>query len=172
MKEPLDIGVPPPRAVYGENGHSQPDRTSHALSERAEPRFLALRRALFAAATALLSINLWTGSPLIALWVGSKAAGESALSMASLFVVALTLAALTFAISAALLWLEERYRVLVGLPGREGRLTWLRPFNAPRKSLTVQRSLLEHIVTAVVYLAVILFLVWFFFFAGSSLPHP
>jgi hypothetical protein len=139
-------------------------------SEPAAPRLLNLRRASFAAATAFLSINLWTGSPLLALWVGSQAAGEQMLSMTSVFVVVLTFAALSLAISAALLWLEERYRVLVGLPGREARLTWLRPFNAQREAVRhVPTSMLERIVTLVVYVAVILFLVWFFFFAGSPL---
>ena len=89
-----------------------------------------VKRVSLAAATAFLSINLWTGSPVLALWVGSQAADERALSMTPLFVVVVTLLALTLAISVVLLWLEQRYRALVGLPLREARLTWLRSFNA------------------------------------------
>jgi len=128
------------------------------------------KRALFAAATAFLSINLWTGSPVLALWVGSQAADERELSMTPLFVVIVTLAVLTIAISVTLLWLEQRYRLLVGLPTREARLTWLRSFNSQREPVRqVPTSLLEQIVTVVVYVAVLLLLVWFVFFAGSPL---
>src|SRR5271166_5172746 len=34
------------------------------------PRRLLLKRTAMVAATAFLSINLWTGAPLLALWVG------------------------------------------------------------------------------------------------------
>jgi len=133
--------------------------------------FLRLKRALMAAATAFLSINLWTGSPLLALWVGSEAADQQELSMLAVFVVVLVLAALTVAIAVSLLWLDGRYRLLVGHPLREGRLTWLRAFNAQGEPVRqVPMSLLEQIVTVVVYIAVIALIVWLLFFAGSPLP--
>jgi hypothetical protein len=135
-------------------------------------RLLQLRRALFAAATAFLSINLWTGAPLLALWVGSQAADQQTLSMSAVFVVVLVLAALVAAMSVALLWLEGRYRRLVGHPLRENRLTWLRAFNAQREPVRkVPMSMVEYIVTAVVYVAVIALMLWFVLFAGSPLPH-
>ena len=140
-------------------------------AERVAVPHLAVKRALMAAATAFLSINLWTGAPLLALWVGSEAADQQTLSMMAVFVVVLVLAALTVAISVSLLWLETRYRVLVGHPLREGRLTWLRAFNAQGEAVRqVPMSLLERIVTVVVYVAVIALIVWFLFFAGSPLP--
>jgi hypothetical protein len=138
----------------------------------AEVRLLQVRRALFAAATAFLSINLWTGAPLLSLWVGSQAAQKQSLSMAAVGVVVVVLAALTLAMSLALLWLEGRYRRLVGHPLRENRLTWLRPFNAQSEPVRrVPLSMVEHIVTVTVYVAVIALLVWFLLFAGSPLPH-
>jgi hypothetical protein len=124
-----------------------------------------------AAATAFLSINLWTGSPLLALWVGSQATAERQLSMTAVLVVLLTLAALSLAILVGLVRLDASYRQLVGHPLREGRLTWLRAFNAQREPVQhVPTSLLERIVTAVVYVAIIALIVWFLFFAGSSVP--
>jgi formate hydrogenlyase subunit 3/multisubunit Na+/H+ antiporter MnhD subunit len=135
-------------------------------------RLLGLKRALFAGATAFLSINLWTGAPLFALWVGSRAAEEQALSMSAVLVVVVVLAVLTLAMSVALLWLEGRYRRLVGHPLRENRLTWLRSFNAQREQVRrVPMSMVEHIVTVTVYVAVIALIVWFLLFAGSPLPH-
>ncbi len=135
-------------------------------------RLMALRRAMFAAATAFLSVNLWTGAPLFALWVGSQASDQQVLSMAAVAVVVLVLAVLTLSMLAALLWLEGRYRRLVGHPLREGRLTWLRSFNAQAEPVRqVPLSMVEQIVTVTVYVAVIALLVWFLFFAGSPLPH-
>ena len=124
-----------------------------------------------AGATAFLSINLWTGSPLLALWVGSQAVGERALSMTAVFIVLVTLAVLTLAILAVLIRLDASYRELVGHPLREGRLTWMRSFNAQREPVRhIPTSLLERIVTAAVYIAVIALIVWLLFFAGSSVP--
>lgn len=124
-----------------------------------------------AAATAFLSINLWTGAPLLALLVGSLASAERQLSMLSLFVVLVVLAVLTAAILVALTRLDANYRELVGHPLREGRVTWLRAFNAQREPVRlIPTSLLERIVTVVVYIAVIALIVWFLFFAGSSVP--
>jgi len=159
---PLDLrgatrdGATPPRSRADESA----ERSTGVM----------VKRVSLAAATAFLSINLWTGSPVLALWVGSQAADDRALSMTPLFVVVVTLLALTLAISAVLLWLEQRYRALVGLPLREARLTWLRSFNAQREPVRqVPTSLLERIVVAVVYVAVVGLLVWFVFFAGSPL---
>ncbi len=42
---------------------------------------MALKRVTMAAATAFLSINIWTGAPLLALWVGSRVVGQTVLSM-------------------------------------------------------------------------------------------
>jgi hypothetical protein len=135
-------------------------------------RLMQLRRALFAAATAFLSINLWTGAPLLSLWVGSQVADQQTLSMAAVGAVVLVLAVLTLAMLVALLWLERRYRRLVGQPLREGRLTWLRAFNAQAEPVRqVPMSMVEHIVTVTVYVAVIALIVWFLLFAGSPLPH-
>lgn len=150
-----------------------PTRDSDAADESgsAPSRCPRLKRALLAAASAFLSINLWTGSPLLALWVGSQAADQQALSMTAVFVVVLTLIALTLGISFVLLWLEQAYRKLAGYPLREGRATWLRSFNSQREPVRkLPMSQLERITAASVYLAVLVFIVWFFAFAGSPLP--
>jgi hypothetical protein len=135
-------------------------------------RLLQFRRALFAAATAFLSINLWTGAPLLSLWVGSQASDQQVLSMGAVAVVVVVLVVLTLAMLVALLWLEGRYRRLVGHPLRESRVTWLRAFNAQAEPVrAVPMSMVEHIVTVSVYVAVIALIVWFLFFAHSPLPH-
>jgi hypothetical protein len=140
-------------------------------SER--PRLFVLRRTAMAAATAFLAINIWTGAPLIALWVGSQVVGQTALSMKAVFVVVVVLAALVFAMAFALAWLNDAYARLTGVPSREHRLTWLRSMNVEDDDeilVGMRVSVMERIVVASVYLAVAVFLLWFFFLAGSPLP--
>ena len=74
------------------------------------PRHLAVKRAALAAATAFLAINLWTGAPLLALWVGSQVVGKTVLSMRAVFVVVAVLAVLVFTIAVGARLAERRLR--------------------------------------------------------------
>lgn len=134
-----------------------------------------LKRVLLAAATAFLAINIWTGAPLLALWVGAHVVGKQELSMTAVFVVVLVLAVLVYGMTFALTRLSAAYDELIGRPPAVPRFAWLRSMStqdeeavsAPRVGV----SALERIVMGSVYVAVISFLVWFFFIAGSPLPH-
>jgi hypothetical protein len=138
------------------------------------PRFMTLKRLIMAAATAFLTINLWTGAPLLALWVGSHSSNDAVLSMQAVFVVVLVLAVLVFVMALALTWLNNAYDELIGRPRAERRLPWLRSMRAEAETHVSSRvgvTLLEQIVVVTVYVAVIVLLIWFLFFAGSSLPN-
>jgi len=151
----------------GSGAAEQP--SSAAPAARAPMR---LKRTLLAGATAFIAINLWTGAPLFALWVGSRVVGRTTLSMQAVFVVVAVLAVLLFAMAVALAWLNARYDELTGRAHSESRLAWLRSMNTPEHDPFTEStavSAIEQIVMASVYLAVISFLVWFFFFAGSPL---
>jgi hypothetical protein len=129
------------------------------------------KRAAMAGATAFIAINIWTGAPLLALWVGSKTVGRSVLSMQAVFVVVVVLAVLLFPMVMALAWLNSSYNTLTGRPEGERRLRWLRSMSTQgRDRDETGISMLERIVMASVYVAVIALLVWFFFFARSPLP--
>jgi hypothetical protein len=74
----------------------------------------------------------------------------------------------------ALAWLENTYDELIGRPRPERRLQWLRSMRAEDEghvSARVGVTLLERIVIASVYVAVISLLIWFFFYAGSPVPN-
>jgi len=134
------------------------------------PRF-ALKRVAMAAATAFLAINIWTGAPLFALWVGSQVVGKTTLSMKAVFVVVIVLAVLVFTMALALAWLNAAYDRLIGRPPAETRLSWMRSMSVAdddEAHYAVGISALEQIVMASVYLAVVAFLVWFFFLAHYS----
>lgn len=134
---------------------------------------MVLKRAAMAAATAFLAINIWTGAPLVALWVGSQVVGSTTLSMGAVFVVVIVLAVLVFGMAIALAWLNSSYDRMMGIPPRESRLSWLRTMNLEddeEEIIGMRVTALERIVVMSVYLAVIALLVWFFLFAGSPLP--
>ncbi len=137
------------------------------------PRFATLKRLAMAAATAFLAINLWTGAPLLALWVGSQAGDQAVLSMRAVIVVILVLAVLVVAMAFALTWLNNTYDRLIGRPQREMRAPWMRSMRGEDEGHITSRvgiTLLEEIVMVSVYLAVISLLVWLIFFSGSPLP--
>lgn len=138
-------------------------------------RSTALKRVLLAAATAFLTINLWTGAPLFALWVGSEVVGKKQLTIQSVFIVVAVLGLVVFAMALALVRLNAMYDRLVGRPTRERRLTWLRSMRDEGWRDELDRQLgitaVERIVMVTVWVAVIALLVWFFVFARSSLPH-
>jgi hypothetical protein len=130
---------------------------------------LAVKRVALAAATAFVTVNIWTGFPVLALWVGSQAVDQRTLSMTAIFVVLVTLAALLAAATVALGWLNSAYDELVGRPRAERRSPWLRSMRAEAEGHISQRvgvTLLERIVVANVYLAVIGFMVWLVLFSG------
>jgi hypothetical protein len=144
-----------------------------AAAPRAPIRYMAFKRVAMAAATAFIAINIWTGAPLLALWVGSQVVGSTTLSMSAVGVVVVVLAVLVVVMAFALVWLNGAYDDLIGIPRGEHRLAWMRSMNTQHEDeeiIGTRVTLLERIVVLSVYLAVVTFLVWFFFFAHQSVP--
>jgi hypothetical protein len=137
---------------------------------------MALKKMGLVTASALCSINLWTGAPLFAVWVGSKVQGSlNNLSMTAVFAVILILAVTVFGLGYLLTWLNNRYDDLTGRP-QVARQTspWLRSMRDERDD-AVQRKYgiggVERVVVICAIAGVLAFELWFFFFAGSSLPN-
>jgi hypothetical protein len=134
-----------------------------------------VQRLALVIASALTSINIWTGAPLLAVWVGSQVqAAQDRLSMTALFAVVVTLAVTVFVLAWVLAWINGRYDELTGR-SQEARYTspWLRSMRGERETDIRRKhgiSAVERVVVISVVGAVLAFEVWFFFFAGSSLP--
>jgi len=136
-------------------------------------RHVTARRLAMVAATAFLTINIWTGAPLAALWIGSQASNQRVLSMGAVAVVLLVLAVLVVLIALALTWLSNSYDELIGRPPGEHRATWLRSMRAEERTHVASKvgvTALERVVMASVYIAVLALIVWLAFFAGSMVP--
>jgi hypothetical protein len=137
---------------------------------------MALKKIGLVTASALATINLWTGAPLFAVWVGSKIQGSlNNLSMTAVFSVVAILAACVFALGLLLTWLNTKYDELTGRPPAARHTSpWLRSMRDERE-VDIQRkygiSGVERMVVIGAVAGCLAFEVWFFFFAGSSLPN-
>ena len=120
---------------------------------------------------ALAALNLFTGAPLIAIWVGSKVQGDAGgLTMTAVFTVIVVMAVLCFALVAALGRLGVAHDALIGRATDRRRQPWLRPFNeAPGSRDPGALRALDKVLVAVVVVAGLAFEIWFLFFAGSSI---
>jgi hypothetical protein len=134
-----------------------------------------LQRIGLATASTLIGVNLWTGFPLLAVWVGSRVANGNGLSSGALLVVIVVLVALTILGVKALTWLSGRYDWVTGRPPPKRQVApWLRAMSGERAEAAHKARVLntpERIVVACCVVATIAFEVWFFFFAGSSIPN-
>jgi hypothetical protein len=147
---------------------------ANQADQQGERRHLRLKRATMAGATAFVTANIWMGAPVLALWVGSQVVAKGTLSMAAVGVVVVALAVVEFLLVVVLTWLNNVYDELTGRPRAERRATWLRSMRAEAEGHVSQRvgiTMLERIVMANVYLAVISLTVWYVFFAGPPLLH-
>lgn len=137
---------------------------------------MALKKIGIVTASALCSINIWTGAPLFAVWVGSRVQGNlNNLSMTAVVSVIVVLAAMVFLLAMALTWLNAKYDDLSGRPAAARQTSpWLRSMRDEREHDVREKygiSGVERIVVISAVAGVLAFELWFFFFAGSSLPN-
>jgi hypothetical protein len=129
-----------------------------------------MKRALVAGLSAFVAINIWTGAPLLALWVGSKMVSQTTLSMRGVVIVVAVLAATVFSMTLLLSWLNQVYLDMVHAPAVGGQAHWSDQVGEEARKWS-SFTPVERMVVVSVYLAVIALLVWFFFFAGSPIPE-
>jgi hypothetical protein len=156
---------------FSENGHrpaAAPDKAE------VDPR-LHLKKVAIVIATALAAVNVWTGAPLLAIWVGSHAQGGQVLSLRGVATVLVVLGVLAFLLAWILAWLHAKYDRLSGRPATLTRTSpWYRRMRGELDDhVRVRYSLSapERVVAACVIAGVFALEVWFFVFAGSPLPQ-
>jgi hypothetical protein len=148
-------------------GPGDPPRPRHGV-------LAMLGRILIAGLAIVISVNLWSGFPILSLWVGSRFAGGDVLSMRGIVVALLTLTAITALGVSALTRLSARYDELTGRPaGPREPTPWMRSLGSERVSETRRRTrvnTVERIMITTVVVAAVAFEVWFFFLAKLALP--
>jgi hypothetical protein len=134
-----------------------------------------VKRVLLAAAVALVGLNVWTGGPLLALWIGSRAQPSGPPTMTAVFVVVVVLAVISFALVWLLGRLSRAYDELTGkAPTVRRHVSWLRSMRDERPQYEgVDRTLTtpERIMVGMVVLVFVAFEIWFFFFASSPIDQ-
>jgi hypothetical protein len=135
---------------------------------------MALKRFGLVALMAFLALNVWTGSPLLALWIGSRIQGEdSQPSMGAFAAVIGCLALFSFLLYQAIRRVSYAYQSVTGtLPTVRTHAPWLRSMRGERPEHSTDAAHVggaERILVVTVIVAAVLFEAWFFFFSGSSI---
>ncbi len=132
-----------------------------------------LLRIVLATAATLVSVNLWTGGPLLAVWVGSRIqAAVGTLSMGAVGATVGVLILESLLLYQLLARLSVRYNQVIGRKMKRRQTAWLKPMSKERRTVEAKEPLsaVERIVVFTVVVAVQAFVVWFFFFSHYSLP--
>jgi hypothetical protein len=127
-----------------------------------------------AALTAFLALNIWTGSPLLALWIGSRVQGSSGqTSFGAILAIVGCLTIFSIGLYQALKYVMHSYQEATGtLPTVRTHAPWLRSMRGERpeyQAAAASISGIERIIVVSVVLAAVAFETWFFFFSGSPI---
>ena len=121
------------------------------------------------------ALNVWTGSPLLALWIGSRLQGSGPPKMGPVFAVVIAFGVLSFSLASLLARLGDSYNRMTGQTAQVHRhVAWLRSMRGERPQYPgqhVEVTALEQILIVTVVLAVLAFEIWFFFFSGSPIDQ-
>jgi hypothetical protein len=134
-----------------------------------------MKRVMLVCLMAIVALNIWTGSPLLALWIGSRVQPDSGPSMFAVGVVAISLGLFSFVLVRALARLDAAYGRVTGRPSRVSRhVPWLRSMRGERPHVVTharELSPLEVVLVTTVVVVVALFEVWFFFYSPSPIDQ-
>ena len=116
------------------------------------------------------SFMLWVGFPIGWLWVGSHVGDGSQPSLTPYVVVIVGLVASVIVDYKLLVRLNDRYARVMGVSAQvEIRRAWLRSMRDGR-TRGISLSVLDRVMIVTVAIALCSFVVWFFAFAGSTVP--
>jgi hypothetical protein len=136
---------------------------------------LRAKRIALVCLMAIVTLNIWTGGPLLALWIGSRVQGPSGPSMGAVAVAAVSLGAISYLLVRVLAWVDTVYARLAGRPtGVTRHVPWLRSMRGERphqQKHARELSPLEVVLIVSVVVVVALFEVWFFFYSGSPIDQ-
>jgi len=136
-------------------------------SSRLEP----LTKAGLIALMAVGSVTLWLGIPIGWLWIGSQVQADSQSPGFTPYMLVLAGIVVSIAVMAKLLAILNRtYKRVAGDDAVvRVRMPWHRSMRGEDDS-RAPRSVLDVVMVISVSSAMLVFAVWFFFFAGSPLP--
>jgi hypothetical protein len=132
-------------------------------------------RLLLVCAMAVVTSNIWTGGPLLALWIGSRVQGQGSPSMTAVAAAAVSLGVISYALVRLLARLDHAYAQLTGRSSTVSRhVPWLRSMRGERphpQHHARELSPLEIVLVVSVVVVVVLFEIWFFFYSPSPIDQ-
>lgn len=139
------------------------------------PARLRLKAAGLLAAMSALTLNLFTGSPLLAIWLGSRVQGNGPPSMAAFLTFVFSFGVTSYLLIRAIAFVSRSHDSLTGRrPTVRAHLPWLRSLRGERPAEVGSEggvSAFEVILVLLVLAAVIAFEIWFFFYSGSPIDQ-
>jgi hypothetical protein len=116
------------------------------------------------------SLVLWIGIPVGWIVLASHLTNSSAPSLGPYVLLIIGIPVTMFLFGRFLYRLNALYGNVTGTtPHVQVRSAWLKSMRAERETAR-PRTVLDVVMIASVSVAILVFLIWFFFFAGSSLP--
>lgn len=122
----------------------------------------------------ILTVNAFTGTPILSLWIASKANGDGPLKMGSIGVFVLVMAVISIALFQVLKRVSYSYDRATGTPlDTRKPLPWLESMRGERANYGGPPRLKpqERVLCGVVIVAVVAFEIWFFFFSTSPIDN-
>ena len=135
-----------------------------------------LERVVLVAGMAVASVSLWTAAPFFGLWVGSRVAPSSGISMGAIAVIIATIGFVCWLLVRALGWMGQTYDGITGRTATVRRHTpWLRSMSGEREhgqpGAEAHLTPLEYVLVGAVLLGYLVFEIWFFFFSSSPIDQ-
>jgi MFS family permease len=117
------------------------------------------------------SIVMWLVSPIAWLWVASRMTSSSQPSLGPYLLVIVGMIVTAFVIGKFLGVVNRAHMRVTGrLTDKREQAAWMKSMRGDRRGVHNDRGVLEQVMAISVGLALVLFGIWFFAFAGSSLP--
>jgi hypothetical protein len=123
---------------------------------------------------AVVAVNIWTGAPLLALWIGSRVQGDGPPTMGAIFAVVGCLLVGVLGLARLLAALGAAHEAATGHQSVRRHVPWLRSMRGERERYAgdpIRLSALDRTLVVVVVVAVIAFEIWFFFFSSSPIDQ-
>jgi hypothetical protein len=116
------------------------------------------------------SIAMWVVVPVFWLWLGSKLQEGSSPTLGPYLLVIVGIPVTMVIIGKILARLDRLYAAVLRAPRQQRvQASWQKSMRGERGS-TRQRTILDSVMVVSVSIALVAFGIWFFAFAGSSLP--
>lgn len=133
-----------------------------------------LKQAAMLGTMSVTALNVYTGSPLLGLWVGSRVQGDGPPSMAAIFVMLVVFLGTSLLLVRILAALGRLYDRVTGRPAQTRQHTpWLRSLRGDRPrevgAAGYELGALDYLMVGSVILLAAAFEIWFFFYSGSPL---